>query len=70
MVVVQGGIIQRKMFEGKKSRGQLPYGEFHGGNCQGRIFPVEKFGDGQLSLGRFHRVRFSGDSGPGGIIQG
>ena len=35
---VQGGIIQGKMFERQKSRGKLPYGKFHGGNCTGENY--------------------------------
>ena len=34
-VVVKGGIIQGKMFEGQRSRRQLPCREFHRGNCPG-----------------------------------
>ena len=54
-VVVQGGIIQIKMFEGQKSRGQLPYpwGDFIGGDCPGVIFRGEKSGGncpGRISL--------------------
>ena len=63
-VVVQGGIIQGKMFEGQKSR-QLPCGEFHEGNCpgvnySGVIVWQKKVRGGLLSWGKFHRGKLCG----------
>ena len=50
-VVTQGGIIQRKMFEGQKCRGNCLTGNFigvtvQGGNYSGVILWKEKSGDG------------------------
>ena len=74
-LVVQGGIVEGKMFRVKNPGGNCPRGSFirvnsSGGNCPGGKLFRSNYPEGKSLEGNFLGENFIGGSCPGGNIQG